>query len=453
MRGIGSFHPASMPQLSRAHYRREIIAWPFLAVMLSTVAGGVTGVLAKLGFEGVVNPYLLNIAVGILSGSPMFANISSFAWASLSRGRNKIHFLTGIQLAMAVLIASIALVPRNAVGLLVLIIAAVAARMCWSGIVTLRSTVWRANYPRSDRARMAGKFATLQVTVVALSCMAIGALMETSDLAFRIIYPALAAIGLIGVIVYRRMRVRGHREILRAEHAAGEQSVGLWQLINDDFINVLRDDRWFRRYMLIMFVFGFGNLMVIAPLLIMLVDRFGYQQFESVLIVATIPMLLMPVSIPMWSRFLDRVHIVHFRALHCWTFVAATLALLLGGVLGTAGLLYLGAILLGLARGGGMLGWNLGHHDFAPAHRVSQYMGVHVTLTGIRGLLAPLVAVGLYTWLESAYQTGPWLFAICLALNIIGAAGFIQLARALPADHTPHELGEEGPPISPPSAS
>jgi hypothetical protein len=52
-------------------------------------------------------------------------------------------------------------------------------------------------------------------------------------------------------------------------------------------------------------------------------------------------------------------------------------------------------------------------------------MGVHVTLTGVRGLLAPVGAILLY----DRFGSGKWVFAVCLALNIIGAIGFVALAR------------------------
>ena len=127
--------------------------------------------------------------------------------------------------------------------------------------------------------------------------------------------------------------------------------------------------------------------------------------------------------------------------------------LLLWGVLAVEPtLLWLGAIVKGVAYGGGVLGWNLGHHDFAPAQRASQYMGVHMMLTGIRGLLAPVIGVSLYEILEALDAgSGAWTLALCLALTLIGALGFVAMRDAV------HGRGGEarfadGPPIQPPAA-
>ena len=161
-RAIASFHPKSQPLMLRGNYARELTAWCFLPLMLGAVEGGVTGVLAKTYFAGAVDGHRLNLAVAVLAGAPAFANIVSFLWAALSHGRHKTRMLAALQAAAAVCVLVIAVVPRNEGGLWLMMLGVVGARMCWSGVVTLRSTVWRANYPRHTRARLAGKLATVQ---------------------------------------------------------------------------------------------------------------------------------------------------------------------------------------------------------------------------------------------------------------------------------------------------
>ena len=202
-----------------------------------------------------------------------------------------------------------------------------------------------------------------------------------------------------------------------------------------------------------MFVFGSGNLMVSAPLVIMLKDRFELDPTRAILIAAALPTLLMPVSIPIWSRLLDRVHIIAFRATHSWAFVASTAVLLVAAVTTRTELLWFGATLKGLAFGGGVLAWNLGHHDFAPVERASQYMGVHVTLTGIRGMLAPVIGVSVYEileWLQPG--AGAWTLGLCLGLTAAGAIWFVLMRRALSG---PGGLAQfkDGPPVEPPAAT
>lgn len=427
-RALASFHPASMPPLSRAHYRREVISWTLIPVAVGAVEGGVTGIIAKYAFAGTVPAATLNLIVALLTSAPAFANITSFIWAAASHGRHKIRAITLLQTATLLFVAMIALAPFNSWGLLVLVAGSIGSRMCWSGVILLRSTVWHGNFPRNARATVAGKFATIQSIVMASVAFGIGMCVEFDPHAIRVIYPAVALIAGIGVFIYAGMRLRGHRALMRAEREGEDQSARSFNPVR--WRRIILEDVKYRQYQTCMFIFGTGNLMMTAPLLIMLKDRFHLSEGPSALIVSTIPLLLIPITIPFWSRLLDRVHIIEFRAIHSWAFVSAILTVLIASVFMQTWLLFVVAVIQGIAHGGGVLGWNLGHHDFAPPEKVSQYMGVHVTLTGIRGMAGPMLAVTVYQSLEWWHAgAGVWVFALCLALSLIGAIGFLRLKR------------------------
>jgi len=52
----------------------------------------------------------------------------------------------------------------------------------------------------------------------------------------------------------------------------------------------------------------------------------------------------------------------------------------------------IGAIIYGISNAGGDVAWSLWVTKFAPPDRVADYMSVHTFLTGVRGVLAPVVA-------------------------------------------------------------
>jgi hypothetical protein len=61
-----------------------------------------------------------------------------------------------------------------------------------------------------------------------------------------------------------------------------------------------------------------------------------------------------------------------------------------------------------------------------------QYMGVHVTLTGLRGMIAPPLGIAAYQWLEtSSPGLGRRSVLLPLAGTAIGAAGFSRMRRRL----------------------
>jgi MFS family permease len=424
--GIRLFHPAQLPLLSRQAYLQELMSWSLLPLFLGVIEGGALGVVVKKAFAGCGIPELqLNMAVAVVTAAPNVANLTSFAWAGLARGRPKVPFTALLQTITAACVALIAAMPENAWGLWGLCVLATLARCTWTGVITLRAAVWRANYPRHIRARIAGNMATVQSLVLALSGWILGVGMDLSARSFHVIFPALAVLGIGGNMLWRKVRVRGESRLLRLESMDAGSAPRIQPA---SVLRVLRQDPPFARFMLWMWIFGLGNLMIGAPQAIMLEDELHATYTQGILATTVIPLLVMPLAIPFWARRLDRSHVVDFRAVHAWTFVAATLVMFVASLLRSMPLFYVAAVLLGVGFAGGSLAWNLGHQDFAPPERDAEYMGVHVTLNGLRGLLAPFLAVGLYQWLQSRGHA-PWIFLICTVVNVIGALGFVLLRR------------------------
>ena len=417
----------AMPPESRTQYKRELLAWALLPMMMGAIEGGVVGVLTKRLFSGAVDELMLDWAVAALAAAQGFANISSFVWAGMSHGKHKIRFLTILKIAVIILIGAVSLVPRTPAGLCVLLVCVVGSRICWAGVVTLRSTVWQANYPRSNRADVAGRIATVQAIILATVGLGIGELMDQNEESFRWIYPVAASFGIIGAWVYSKMQVIGHEKILSDERAQPElATTSPWKTIA-----LLKEDFAFAKYMTCQFIFGLGNLMLTAPLVVVLSDQFSFDYLGEILIVSTIPIILMPLSIPLWSRLLTRVHVIQFRAIHSWVFVLSALVFGVSILLSSAAGLWVAAAIRGVGFGGGVLAWNLGHQDFAPVEQSGRYMGLHVTLTGIRGLIAPALGMGLYTYLLSISEhAGEGVFFIGALISGVGGIGFLILSRS-----------------------
>jgi hypothetical protein len=431
---LASFHPRSLPLMARLSYKRELFSWSLLPLMLSGLHGGTIAIFLKKTFDGVagVSNDQLAFAVGIVAASKAIGHLTSFVWASVSRGKRKIQFMFVLQLLTAGIVALIALAPRTATGLWTVTGLCIVAWSIWSGVVTLRAGVWRANYRVGYRTRVAGRISTIDALIVAAAGVVIGYSLDTDPMTYRIMFPLLAIVGVFGAIFYRRIPFRRESQHLaneRANHST--QGPSLSPMV---IARVLKRDRWYRGYMACMFTMGFGNLMLHPILAIALTDQFdvGYQ--TGIAIMTVIPLVCMTFAIPFWSRRLERMHVIEFRAVHVWCFVAVSLLVLLGVGLHQIAFLYLAAVVTGFGWGGGVLAWNLGHQHFAPPHRDAEYMGIHITLTGIRGVIGPLLGVQLYILLSKfGYETGALLicFSICLAMNIMGAIGFVLLARKL----------------------
>ena len=435
-REIASFAPSSVPLMSRPSFATEVVTTLFFAVALACIDGGVIGVYTKQGYSGIAAAAVLNLAVAVAGAAPDLANIVSFVWAQFAVGRDKIKVINALQLAVIVLVASVPFVPREPWGGWVLVGVVVLARVCWSGIVTLRPIIWRANYPNANRAAIVGRFTTLQQVTVAVVSLGLGAALDISAWADDVIMPLCAAVGLVAFFATRRQRLRQGPAMRRQE--AGDGLGRPWQGPSIVWRTLRRDPRWMQ-FMLCMFVLGLGNLMLTPSLVIVLKEEFGFGYLKSILVITGLPYMLMPLAVPVWARLLDRAHVVHFRSIHGWTFVVAAILMLAAVLVHSPALIFAGSVVQGIAYGGGNLAWNLGHVDFAPPRETSQYMATHVTLNGVRGLAAPFISVFMYNAAKAAGygpdMAGAWVLGLCLFLCILGSAGFaslrVQMGRAM----------------------
>ena len=449
-RFITALHPRSQPWMSRQSYAHEMITSAAMPVAVGLVEGSVVGVLARKTFE--VGP----VQFATIMAAPMFANVTSFFWAHLARGRKKIPFITGLQVLMLAMIGLIAALPTTPMGGKLLVVLILAARCAVCGIVTIRSTIWRLNYPRHVRARITGKLSLISSLVIAVAPLAGYALLDHDPLAFRWVYPASLIIASVGVVAFSRVRLRGERQLLKyeADPAAAPRPHGETAPIYeydarsspDGFWSVLRRDHLFRRYMKWQFVGGMCNMMgdvLVVYVIVELTRGMANEYLVSILMTTAIPVTIATATLPLWARYMDRVHIVRLRSRISYIWVLQELLNWIGAVYGLLGVVALSRCVRGCVQGAGMLAWNLGHNDFADRRLVALYMGIHVTLTGVRGALGPFLAMLLYAgWSGHGPRSiglpvaawggiGGHAFMVTAALGLAALVGFHRMDRQM----------------------
>ena len=155
------------------------------------------------------------------------------------------------------------------------------------------------------------------------------------------------------------------------------------------------NDIGFRKILIMWMLLGTGNLLLNALRVDYLTNpkyHLGLGELEIALLATTIPNLSRLISSIVWGRLFDRINFFILRVGINVTFMLAFFSFFFSSsVLGLA----LGAILFGVAVSGGDVAWNLWTIRFAPKGLSSDYMSVHTSLTGLRGLIAPFLAFAL----------------------------------------------------------
>ncbi len=411
--------------LSLALYRRELLPWLLAGCTLGLVEGAAAAILIKRGFAASVPREQLNLAVAFVSGSPALANMTSFLWANLAHGRERVRLLVSLLALFALTVGALGFLPGESRGLAIAVCAVLVARVIWSGVLTVRAAVWSANYPRGILARVTGRIVILTSLGMAVTAALAGLVLETSpELAPRL-YVAAGIAGLGAAWLARRVRVRQSFKLLQAELAeSGGGEVFSLRVLR----GILARDPEYRRFMTCMALFGAGNLMIWGQLVIVFSDHLQLSAAKQVSILTIVPLLCMPLFTPFWARMFDAGHVIEFRARQCWVTVLGMAVVIVAVYSGQQWLLWCAALLFGISSAGANLGWNLGHNDFASLGQVQQYMGVNVTLTGMRGLIAPPLGAIAYTLLERrAPGAGRMALLLPLALSLAGAIGFNRM--------------------------
>jgi hypothetical protein len=445
-------HQPYMVRLSYRHELRSALTFPLAA---SLAEGSFTGVVAAKYFHA--SAFLISV----ITAAPMFGNIMAMVWSELSMGKRKVPFVNMLQAGVILMIASVALtalVPPHYGGW---IFAAqiIVARILASGIMTIRSQIWRANYPRWVRGQVTSRIAVVATTVLAATTFAGSYLLDRNPQAYVYLYPAAALIGAVGIWQFSKIRVRREALLLRREEQVyAPRPEGMSHTDETNVLNfqpdaqqrgfgrfftlawqILSEDKAFREYQRWQFLSGFSFMMFMPSLLYMVSTQMTDPKKDYLLatiVVQIVPMVISLVATQAWAPLFDQVHVTVFRVYQTGIAVVAQLMLYLGAIWGLKfgsdqtglAILTVGQMLVGVCNGGGNLAWNLGHNDFAPPDRAATYMGVHVMLTGLRGCLAPFLG----SWLFLVPWIGRHIFLLSAITCTIATLGFMSMARTAP---------------------
>ncbi len=369
--------------------------------------------------------------LALLTSAPMWANLSSVFWNPLTRGLPKVPTILALQALTLACLGIVVALPQgdNQLGLALLVSAMVSGRLLISGIITVRSVVWSLNYHRDVRARSTARLHTLTSVVTVSVASLAGLVLDNDPGYFRWIYAVGVLPGIIGIWCFWHVDVPGElrQRVLerRSRAVATRSSLG--------GLRILWSDRNYGRYMLYQFVSGIANMGIEAPIVYLVSRELGASFLTSISITLVIPFVSGLLALPFWAKYLDRSHVVRFRYIQSYYLLASTLLLWAGAELGSLLVIGIARIIGGLVRSAGGIAWQIGHNDFAPRASLSGYMSVHVTLTGIRGAIAPFLFMALYLGIADWSGLGAGVFLFATAVACLSAWGFWRLMRDLDA--------------------
>lgn len=424
-----------LPRSARRNYFYESRYFSLWVLLIGTLDVNLSALIAKktFGASDQLTAFIWSI--------PILMNIANPIWGGLLRGRRRVTAMLYICMAVVICLASISLNSPGLGSWAAYVFAGqlVCTHFFWSGLITARTALWQVNYPASHRARITGRLQVLRISAVLVIPLMLGAIYDQAPYAYRFVYPAAALIGLLALIPLRQVRVRHEDHELATQREAAANApqprvAGPARLLHETG-SILRKDRLFRNYMGAQFLLGGANFFTEPILLIVLAEQLEFGFLQIAIIMNLVRSLVMLLATPTWSAYFDRVGIFRFRVTNSTFWVlsyamtaAAMLTLMFAGP-GSAplvvGIIIIARILNGLGGAGGQLAWPLGHLAFAKGQDANLYLGIHVSLTGFRGLIMPQVS----SLLRNATPLGNGTFAIAILLSGSANLLFRRLMR------------------------
>jgi MFS family permease len=268
--------------------------------------------------------------------------------------------------------------------------------------IPLLTQIYQENYPERERGRRFSRTLMIRIATAALFSHLAGSALTAHLEYFRVLLLIFsAAFAFASYCLWhcpsRPLVASGGKHPFRA-------------------LRFAREDALFRRTLISWMLMGFGNLMMF-PLRVEYLANPDYgMELTAVtiaLLTGVIPNLARLVLSPIWGWLFDHMNFFMLRFTLNIGFAAGILAFFTSQEMNG---LILGAVIFGVSNAGGDVAWSLWVTKFAPPNRVADYMSVHTFFTGLRGVLAPLVAFHL------AAQVSLFLLAVISVGLILAAA-------------------------------
>ncbi len=287
----------------------------------------------------------------------------------------------------------------------VFVLGAVITMAASSAAVPLMTQIYQENYPARERGKLFSRTFMIRIATAAVFSELAGRFLVSNLEFFRWLLVVFAAAFALASFCLARvpsqaLAVSGGTHPFRA-------------------LRFVRDDALFRRTLIMWMLMGFANLMIIPLRVEYLANpKYGVTwagqtltTAQIALLVGVIPNLARLVMSPVWGRLFDRMNFFVLRIVLNTGFALGMLSFFGGSHIAW---LVVGAIIYGISNAGGDVAWSLWVTKFAPPERVADYMSVHTFFTGLRGVLAPVVAFQLVA--HFSLSAISWLGAIMIVL-------------------------------------
>ncbi len=264
-------------------------------------------------------------------------------------------------------------------------------------LLPARNSIYQRNINEKRRARVFGLTISLGMAVSMVFTFIAGRMLDNHEDTFRLILVFTGICGFISSAVLSLIRTQDPaidtpRQKLSRRQTMMEPVFGTFKL--------LRENKAFARFERSFSIYGMGFIMMQPIIPIYLVDKLHLSYTTNFLAKGIVSQLGMLLLSPLFGRLHDRMHpfrfiSIAFGMLMVFPILIVISSLLQGDPLLPVIIVFVAYLVFGIAMTAVNMAWNMGSIFFAGKQDASIFQSVHVTMTGIRGLIAPALGFAL----------------------------------------------------------
>ncbi len=287
-------------------------------------------------------------------------------------------------------------------------------------LIPAQNSIFQKNIKVTRRARVFGYTMSLGMLVSVLFTYGAGRLLDINELSFRWILIATGFCGFISCAVLSLIRIQDPSEPRDCPKIQWRKQ--LFDPIKNT-LELLKKNKPFAAFERSFSIYGMGFIMMQPIIPIYLVDKLHLSYTSNFLAKGVLSQVGMLFLSPLIGKIHDRMHPFKFISrsfalLMVFPLLFISSTLWIGTGVWPVVIVFVSYFIFGVAMTAVNVAWNMGSIFFAGEEDASIYQSVHVTMTGIRGLIAPVLG---FTLLKLLGITAVFLVA----------AGFLGLASLI----------------------
>lgn len=258
-------------------------------------------------------------------------------------------------------------------------------------LIPAQNSIYQKNIDFSRRAKIYGYTISLGMAVSIGFTFLAGRILDTQENLFRVILAVTGVAGLISCILLSIIKIK------KPEAVQSCEKVNLREVMLDPIrrtLRLLKENKQFAAFERSYSIYGMGFIMMTPIIPIYLVDVLKLSYTTNFLAKGIISQVGLLFLSPYIGKIHDRMHPFKFISMaFAMLFIFPVLIIissLFAHIPAVSIPIVLGAYLVfGIAMAAVNISWNMSSIYFAGKQDAAMYQSVHVTMTGIRGVIAP----------------------------------------------------------------